>query len=317
MIDAPLHYLSASGDRAETILPLTWTVLSISLAVVAIIAVLLLLSLRRRVRHTDVAGEPVTRGGHGVQLILRGVLISLVPLLFSLVWTVAALGHLAPPTRRSSVEVEITAHQWWWSITYDSDMPGQIFTTANELHIPVDVPVRLRLASADVIHSFWVPQLAGKTDVIPGQVNQAWIEAEVPGVFRGQCQEYCGLQHAHMGLEVIAEPLADFEAWRRAQLQTAPPPMTPTQLRGRYVFESRCALCHSVRGTIAHSNIGPDLSHLAGRRTLAAATLLNNRGNLAGWIENPQATKPGSLMPNQHLSGHELTDVVAYLETLE
>jgi cytochrome c oxidase subunit 2 len=211
----------------------------------------------------------------------------------------------------------VTAHQWWWEAKYASRNPSQNFVTANEIHVPVGVPVLLKLNAGDVIHSFWVPKLSGKMDLIPGQTNLTWVQADAPGVYWGQCAEYCGAQHARMAFQVVAEPMRKFEAWRRAQLQTAPPPATEAQARGLALVEFRCAMCHTVRGTSALASIGPDLTHVMSRRTIAAGTLPNTPGNLVGWIANPQATKPGALMPNQHLSGPALNDLLAYMETLK
>jgi cytochrome c oxidase subunit II len=211
----------------------------------------------------------------------------------------------------------VTGHQWWWEVRYDASDPDQIITTANEIHIPVNTRVQVRLRGADVIHSFWVPQLTGKTDTIPGQVNVSWLEAREPGRYLGQCTEYCGWQHAKMRLEVVAESRGDFERWRAQQLQPAPPPTNGAQARGRELVEYRCGLCHRVGGTGAGSAVGPDLTHLESRRMIAAGVLSNQPGNVAAWIEDAQAIKPGALMPNQGLSAQELQDVVAYLESLK
>jgi cytochrome c oxidase subunit 2 len=177
----------------------------------------------------------------------------------------------------------------------------------------------VRLHAADVIHSFWVPKLTGKTDVIPGQTNQSWMQADAPGRYLGQCSEYCGWQHAHMQFEVVAQTDDDFNAWLRAQREAAaaPAPDHEAAIRGLDVVQNRCALCHAVRGTRAGAVSGPDLTHLMSRRALAAGTLPNTPGSLAGWIQDPQDLKPGSLMPNQYLSAQQLSDVVAYLETLK
>jgi cytochrome c oxidase subunit 2 len=202
-------------------------------------------------------------------------------------------------------------------VRYGGDQPSEVFETANEIHIPVGRPVLVRLHSADVIHSFWVPKLSGKTDVIPGQTNQSWMQADAPGRYLGQCSEFCGYQHAHMQFEVVAQTLEDFAVWRAAQLEPATAPSTPEAKRGLALVEFRCALCHQVRGTTAGAVSGPDLTHLMSRETLAGGTLANNPGNLVGWIQNPQDLKPGSLMPNQYLSSQQLSDVLAYVETLQ
>jgi cytochrome c oxidase subunit 2 len=192
-----------------------------------------------------------------------------------------------------------------------------VFTTANEIHIPVGVPVRVRLHGADVIHSFWVPKLTGKTDAIPGQVNQSWIQADKPGRYAGTCQEFCGFQHAHMAFEVVAQTPDEFARWRTHQLEPATQPQSDAQMRGMQLVEYRCGLCHRVRGTTAGAFSAPDLTHLMSRRSIAAGALPNNPGSLAGWIQDPQGVKPGALMPNQYLSSRQLNDVLAYLETLQ
>ena len=246
-----------------------------------------------------------------------GVAISAIPILVALVWTMVALANTAGPPSNPALTLDVTGHQWWWEVQYDSADPSQGFLTANEIHIPVGETVLVRLHGGDVIHSFWVPKLTGKTDTIPGQTNYSWIRADHPGLYRGQCTEFCGYQHAHMSLEVIAQNRDDFDKWRAAQLAPAASPTTPEQQRGEQLVEYRCGSCHEVRGTLAGARSAPDLTHIASRRTIAAGTLVNNPGNLSGWIEDPQAIKPGALMPNQLLSAQELSDVRDYLETLK
>ena len=318
--DYPLSYLAADGTRADHILPLMYYLLSVAIIVCVIIAALLWVGVRRH-RDTGLAPDirevAVIRGVPAVSWIGWGVGISSVPILVGLVWTMVALGSTYGPPRDPALTLDVTGHQWWWEVRYDSPDPSQQFLTANEIHIPVGEPVLVRLHGDDVIHSFWVPKLTGKTDTIPGQVNIAWMQADHPGRYRGQCTEYCGFQHAHMAFEVVAEPRADFDRWRAAQLAPAPAPTTPAEQRGRALIEYRCGLCHQVRGTLAAAITAPDLTHLASRRMLAAGTLLNNPGNLSGWIENPQQVKPEALMPNQFLSAAELSDARAYLETLK
>lgn len=323
MAGAPLNYLwGSAGQRAAATLPLTWYVLLVSLIVCLVIGLLLWLGIYRRVAGrggADAVGAvAVSRSEVSSQRwITIGLAISAVPLLVALIWTMAALASVAGPPRRVGMTIDVTGHQWWWEAEYHGPQPSDTFATANEIHIPVGVPIAIRLHGGDVIHSFWVPQLAGKTDAIPGQQNVSWLQAQKPGIYRGQCTEYCGAQHAKMGFEVIAQPMADFERWRLAQLQTAPPPATPLQQQGMALTIFRCGLCHAIRGTDAGANYGPDLTHLMSRRTIAAGMLPNNAGSLTGWIQDPQGVKPGALMPAQHLSGDELTAVTAYLETLK
>jgi cytochrome c oxidase subunit 2 len=225
------------------------------------------------------------------------------------------LAAVNAPPRSTPLTIEVTGQQWWWKIRYLDDDPSRVLTTANEIHIPVGEPVRVKLIGADVIHSFWVPALSGKTDTIPGQINVTWLEARDPGIYRGQCTEYCGPQHAHMGFIVVAEPPADFKAWRDAQLQPAPAP-SAEMAEGEHMVEFHCGACHTVRGTDAGGTVAPDLTHLMSRRTLAAATLPNTAGNLTGWIADPQGVKPETRMPRLDLSGPELQAVEGYLETL-
>jgi cytochrome c oxidase subunit II len=318
----PLGYLDAAGQRADTILPLTWLTIIISTLVVIIIAALLWVGIRRgRVADGGAAetrAAPVMSGGSsGNRWISLGLALSAVPLLVTLVWTMVALAEVSGPPRNPALTLDVTARQWWWQVQYDSARPDEVFTTANEIHIPVGRAVLVRLHGDDVIHSFWVPKLSGKTDTIPGQTNVAWLEAREPGIYRGQCSEYCGVQHAHMAFEVVAESPEDFERWRAHQLESAAPPTTPEQVRGEAFVQYRCGLCHRVQGTTADAISAPDLTHLMSRRTIAAGSLLNAPGNLASWIQGPQELKPGNLMPDQGLTGEQLADTLAYLETLQ
>jgi cytochrome c oxidase subunit II len=319
-VSPPLGYLDAAGRRADIILPLTWFTAIVSVIVCLIIAVLLWMAIRRK-RASGGAEEtrsvPVERGGNGLRWISVGLAISAVPLLITLVWTLVALAEVSGPPGDSAVVLDVTGHQWWWEVRYNSEHPAEIFTTANEIHIPVGVPVLVRLHGGDVIHSFWVPKLSGKTDAIPGQTNLSWLQARAPGRYRGACAEFCGPQHANMAFEVVAEPQADYERWRLAQLQPAPGPTSQSQIRGLALVQYRCGLCHQVRGTRAGAISAPDLTHLMSRRRLAAGALPNNSGNLAAWIQNAQSIKPNSLMPNQYLAGEQLADVQAYLEILK
>jgi cytochrome c oxidase subunit 2 len=244
-------------------------------------------------------------GGVGASAVAVGALF---------VASLQTLGALVAPPAAPPITVEVTGYQWWWSVTYAE--PDERFATANEIHVPVGVPVQVRLRSADVIHSFWVPSLAGKIDLIPGKSTEMWLQADRAGVYRGQCAEYCGLQHARMALLVIAQPPQEFEAWRQAQRRPAVPPTDLVAARGMELFARNCAGCHAVRGAPFHGRSGPDLTHVAGRRTLAAGMLDNVRGALAGWIANPQVLKPGTRMPHITLGGEDLHALVRYIEGL-
>jgi cytochrome c oxidase subunit II len=217
-----------------------------------------------------------------------------------------------------ALQVRVTGHQWWWEIQYRDSLPQNWATTANEIHIPVGRPVLFELRSADVIHSLWPPNLNGKRDLIPGNENSIWFQADSAGVYRGQCAEFCGHQHAKMAFLIIADPPDTFSAWLVRQRDTAMTPTDSLTLRGQEVFlASSCVMCHAIGGTPAGSRIGPDLTHLASRRTIAAGTLSNTRGNLAGWIVNPQAIKPGVKMPANNLKPDDLQALLTYLESLK
>jgi cytochrome c oxidase subunit 2 len=219
---------------------------------------------------------------------------------------------------KDGIVVEVTAHQWWWELVYDDHEPSRVFRTANELHVPVGRPVLLKLKSDDVIHSFWVPNLHGKKDLIPGRISTMKFRADKPGVYRGQCAEFCGHQHAKMAFLVIAPEPAEYEAWAQAQRQPAKEPSNELQKRGQTVFlSSPCILCHTIEGTLAQARMAPDLTHLASRATIAAGTLPNSRGNLGGWILDPQGVKPGVAMPPTALGASDLHALLAYLESLQ
>jgi len=227
-------------------------------------------------------------------------------------------GMSAELSAKQGVAVEVTGHQWWWEVRYLNVDASSIFTTANEIHIPVGTPVTLTLKASDVIHSFWVPNLHGKTDAIPGKVATMWFQADRPGTYRGQCAEYCGLQHAHMGLIVIAEPREQFNSWLNNQTQPAIQPSSPTAARGQQIFMSgTCNMCHAISGTEAGSNIGPNLTHVASRQTIGAATMTNLGDHLSQWIADSQNIKPGNRMPPHNLSPEDLQAVIDYMQTLK
>ena len=311
---SPLSYLTSSGAKADATLPLTLGLLGISIAVVVIVCVLVVTAIARScARESDATAATEDTASWWVYV---GVGLSSFVLACTLVWTVRVLATVNAPPGPAAVTIEITGSQWWWKARYlDTDV-SRILTTANEIHIPVGKPVRIELIGADVIHSFWVPALAGKTDAIPGQVNTAWIEASTPGRYQGVCSEYCGLQHAHMGLDVVADSPDAFAAWLDAQLAPATDVMSDALQRGEHNFEFHCGACHTVRGTAAGGTAGPDLTHLMSRSSLAAGAAPNTAGMLAAWIANPQAIKPGTRMPTLQLAGPEIGEITAYLATL-
>lgn len=280
--------------------------LGLGVAVAIIVFLLLAVAVFSRARPAAWK-EILWIGGGGLVLPLA----VLIPLYLATVVTSSALTRPAEP--HSNLAVEVTGHMWWWEVTY----PDHGVVTANEIHIPAGRPVLVRLRSDDVIHSFWVPRLHGKVDLNPGSWNELRIEADEPGVYRGQCAEYCGLQHARMAFLVVAESPEDFDRWIAARSRPAPDPATAPTERGLHVFmEAGCAACHAIAGTEASGREGPDLTHLASRRTLAAGQLPNTTGALGGWIVDPQATKPGALMPPSRLEPGDLQALLAYMGTL-
>jgi cytochrome c oxidase subunit 2 len=217
-----------------------------------------------------------------------------------------------------ALEIEVIGHQWWWEVRYLDPVASRIVRTANELHLPAGRTTRIVLKSPDVIHSLWIPNLAGKQDLIPGRIADLSLHPKRAGVYRAQCAEFCGAQHARMALDVRVEAPGDFARWYEAQLAPPPIPAGGAALAGYNLFQSRqCASCHAVAGTPASGMVAPDLSHVAGRRSLAAGTLPMSRANLARWVADPQAVKPGNNMPKVPLSEGELAAITAYLETLK
>lgn len=219
----------------------------------------------------------------------------------------------APAARSTALTIEVVGHQWWWEVRY----PDSGAVTANEIHLPVGTRVNAVTTTADVIHSFWVPGLARKIDMTPGHVTRVLLYASQAGVYRGQCAEFCGLQHAHMALEVVAQPPAAFQAWLANMAKPALAPSGSSAVSGERLFmNDQCASCHQIRGTPAKATVGPDLTHLASRQELAAATIPNDARSLTAWVSDPQAIKPGDRMPNLGLSPAEVSEIVAYLREL-
>lgn len=327
VLSSPMSYLRTSGPRADPATDLMWGLIVLSLAVVGIITIAVVAGVlvrRRRGSVESLAALPAQRGAGGLAWFWVGMPLTAIALVGALAWTVAVLATIDSPKARPRLTLEVTGRQWWWQVRYLSGDPAETFVTANEIHIPTGEPVLVKLVSADVIHSFWAPTLTGKTDAIPGQTNVAWLEADRPGRYHGQCAEFCGIEHARMGLDVIAEPPAAFEAWRRGQARPAAAAIAGPVAEGEKVFAGHCAACHGVRGmnlpVVRRSGedvVGPDLTHLMSRETLAAGTVPNTIGGLSGWIGNPQALKPGAKMPKTYLSGPQLSEVVRYLETLK
>ncbi|TAV41663.1 cytochrome c oxidase subunit II [Rhizobium leguminosarum] len=220
--------------------------------------------------------------------------------------------------KNAALTITVRGQQWWWQVIYADANPALNFQTANEIHIPVGQDVRIQLESADVVHSFWVPSLAGKQDLVPGRSNSLFLRAERPGIYRGQCAEFCGLQHTHMAMLVVADEPADYQRWIAAQRENGVVPTDPDAAAGKVAFLSKpCAACHTVRGTPAAGTTGPDLTHIGSRQMIAAGLLETTRGSLAAWIADPQTLKPGNNMPMVPLTSVELRDISAYMESLK
>jgi len=312
---APLNYMTSAGASSEPVMYLGWGLTVVSCVVIAIITWLVVWGSLRR-RPAPASSDEIGRPRSGLRWIYVGSGISTIALFACTVWSVVVLAHVAHAPKPPKITVDVIGHQWWWEVRYNAEPASRSFVTANELHVPVGEPVQIRLGTADVIHSFWVPQLAGKTDTIPGQTNRTWLQADKPGTYFGQCTEYCGQQHAHMAFVVVAEPAQQFASWWEHQLST-PPRSSGLASEGEQVFMAHCAACHSVRGTLAGGILGPDLSHIARRSRVPSGLLQNAPANLDAWISHPQTIKPGSLMPDPALNERQQQAVVAYLETLQ
>lgn len=309
------------GTHASSILQLTWVMLDLGSAIFVLVLGLLAAALLRGRRATSNTSPDSSGGDVGRNwAIWGGIALPLVVISIVFGYSIYTLAVINNSSEQPAVKIQVVGRQWWWQVQY----PDQNLITANEIHIPVRVPVQIQVESADVIHSLWVPELNGKMDAIPPHINYLTLEADQPGEYRGECAEFCGLQHAHMGLMVVAESSDDFNTWLKAQQQAAAAPTNAPAQAGLQVFlTAGCAFCHIVRG-VDDSNInrdgatmGPDLTHLESRLTIAGASLTQDRGNLAGWIIDPQHVKPGSLMPAQPLNAQELQNLIAYLETLK
>ena len=312
------------GPQAGRIADLLWFFLGLLSVIFVIVIGILCAAIGRR--HRGIEQErleqthiPSGRTENKLTRVVAAATVLTVLILFGLlivsISTGKAIARLNP---KNAITVEITGNQWWWYVRYLNGDPSRIVVTANEIHIPVGRPVLIRGLSNDVIHSFWVPNLQGKRDLVPGRVSTTWIQADRPGRYRGQCAEFCGMQHAHMALWVFAEPEDKFEAWMRRQLEPAIEPADDHLRQGQQVFLNHaCVMCHHIAGTIAGGQVAPDLTHIGGRSTIAAGTLPNSKGNLAGWITDPQNVKPGNHMANLQILPEDMQALVDYLESLQ
>ena len=306
--------LSPRSPQTHDISTLWWWMLGVAAVVfLGAVGMLTLAWLRRGAPGLPFLGqrEDISQGlvllfGIGIPIVVLSILFGA-----SDVYLVAKTGP--PPLSTTTMTVDVIAHQFWWEVRY----PGTDAVTANEIHIPVGQPISVVTTTADVIHSFWVPQLARKIDTVPGRQNRILLFASRPGSYRGQCAEFCGIQHANMALYVVAQPAAAFHAWLTNMAAPAAVPTTATERTGEHLFmANQCASCHMLRGTPARATVGPDLTHVASRATLAAGTIPNDPASMQAWISDPQAIKPGDRMPDLGLPGPDYRAIAAYLDSL-
>jgi cytochrome c oxidase subunit 2 len=307
VFDGPQSAFAPAGPEAHEIARTAWLLFGGAAAILVIVVVLASIAIVRRPRWLA-SRSTVLVGGFVVPLVVLGAL---------LVDSLSGSPRLLASTTHPKLAVEIVGHQWWWRVAYLDDRGRPDFETANEVRVPVGVPVELMLRSDDVLHSFWVPPLAGKLDMIPGRTNRLVIVADRAGAWRGQCAEYCGTAHAQMALHVIAQPADVFERWRDAQRADAKR-VEDAHAQGYALFQARCGVCHAVRGTEAAGERGPDLTHVATRVSIGGGILPNDAASIERWIASNQRIKPGNLMPEfDEFTQEELRAVTAYLAGLD
>ena len=318
------YQTSLGGEGLESANFLTlFIIFTVVCAVMYVLVVgALLVALARRRRAEDQLTVETGRHDHSSPLVRTALISWAILIAIGLVGlTIASFftdRSSAAVAQNSRLVIKVTGNQWWWNVEYSGPDASKTIRTANELHLPVGVPAEITLQSNDVIHSLWIPNLAGKQDLIPGRVTDLQLLPRKIGLYRAQCAEFCGMQHANMALDVTVESKAKFEHWLAAQMLPAFAPQTPLELAGyKYVTTRQCSLCHTINGTPAGGTIGPDLTHLASRRSIAAGTLPMSTGNLYGWVADPQSQKPGNQMPTIGLAPDDLHAVIAYLERLK
>ncbi len=307
---ATVPVLQPASSAADRIYSLTLVALGLCAVILALVSALVVIAAiryrRAPIPHHPAATNTWLEAAWTLLpvVLLAGMLAMVIPIMWQLD---------PPPIAKQTPDLVVRGHQWWWEARYPSGV-----VTANEIHIPVGKKLLIRLESADVVHSFWVPQLARKLDMIPGHPNELWLEADHPGRYQGICSEFCGAQHAHMRFTMVAEPAPEFARWERAQLRPAAAAETPTERRGAALFQSKtCASCHRIAGTSANGGVGPDLTHVGSRHMLAADTMVNNEQTMAEWLKDPARFKPESHMPDFGLSTDQVDALAAYLESLQ
>jgi len=317
----PSSILDAAGPFSDHIEKLWWGYFIVLMSVFGIVMIVLLMALlKRRPPAADPDVIPnATAERRTLNVVSVSVVVTAILLFVFLVSSVVTGKAIATVDDPKAVHIQVTGNQWWWDIQYQDSTPSRMVRTANEIHVPVGRPVMLQLKSNDVIHSFWVPNLMGKRDLIPGKdVNTLLMQVDQAGTYRGQCAEFCGHEHAKMAFFLVAQSPEEFEGWMNDQRRPAADPTGNEAQMGQHIFlTTTCVMCHQIRGTIAAASAGPDLTHVAGRLRLASGTLSNTPEHLADWINHAQQIKPGAKMPSHRLSSSDLNAVVAYLETLK
>jgi cytochrome c oxidase subunit 2 len=313
--------LDPAGPMAAQVENLWWFIFWIAVAVfVIVMAFISGAAAARRVRgqaEPEIAPDPDAEQFR-VRIVITATVITIIVLFAILGYSVLTGKQMNALASKNPVSIQVIGHQWWWEVRYPNPDPSMWVTTANEIHVPVGVPIVVQTSSRDVIHSFWAPNIQGKRDLVPGHSSAIWMQVDKQGTYRGQCAEFCGHQHAHMAFYIVAESPEKFQQWLEAQRKPARDPSDEVQKRGQEVFlKSTCVMCHTVRGTAAGSRVGPDLTHIGSRLSLAAGTLPNTPGTLGGWIADPQAIKPGVRMPPNALPSQDLQALVQYLHSLK
>jgi cytochrome c oxidase subunit II len=311
--------LDPAATQSRQISGLWWIFFAITSAIfLLVLLAVLFFSFKKPAADPAPILVPNPRGERRRGILIGSLITLTILILFGLLISDFVVGRDLGQLDPNPIQVRLTGHQWWWEVQYRDPDLTKIVKTANVIHVPVGKTVQFELRSVDVIHSFWAPNFHGKKDLVPGHPTTNWFRAEKTGEYRGQCAEFCGLQHAHMRFVVIAEPPEKFEAWLGSQRQSGASPTTDLEKRGQELFVSTtCVMCHTVEGTAARATIGPNLTHVGSRPLIAAATLPNDAAHLQHWILNAQQIKPGAQMPQQTFSSNDVRALTAYLQALK
>jgi cytochrome c oxidase subunit II len=312
LITDVVKVLNPQSPQARAIFDLAVVVIVVMAVIFSVVVGIVIYALLRSPRWREGERDPEQgKGNKTIEIVWTAVPLAIVAVLFVLSARTMGISDPAPPP---NPDILVIGHQWWWEARYTNS--GAV--VANEIHIPVGKPLALRLDAADVLHEFWVPELARKITTVPGHPNHIWIQADKPGTYLGFCSEFCGTQHAWMHLLLVAEPEAEFQKWEQAQRASAPPPTTQNAQQGLAIFQQMsCVSCHAIKGTIASATVGPDLTHFASRKQLGAGIALNTPENLRRWLRDPQQVKVGAKMPDFKFSDEQVAELADYIETLK